>query len=124
MNRVKVAQVLADSASTLVKVASERDAYKEAYEKLAQSNEELRRHALAEKVASSMHNKGIHADIPYSDLVSDLEKKAASTPDQFRILQEAVELTGPDMMKSASVGSRTHGGGLSPLEQYILGAVS
>jgi predicted RNase H-like nuclease (RuvC/YqgF family) len=126
MDQTKIAQVLADSASTLVKVAHERDALKTERDKLAQENAALKNRMEAEKVAMDMHERGINAEVAISDLVEALEKKAAEDPAHFQVLKEAVGLTGPDMFKSASIGGKTEasGGGITDFERFIHGDVS
>ena len=124
MDQDKVAQVLADSASTLVKVAKERDDLHAKNIKLAQENAALLRRMDAEKVAMDMHERGINADVPIETLVGTLEKKAETDPQNYAVLKEAVGLTGPDMFKAASVGGKTEASGGSSFERFILGAVS
>jgi len=124
----KIAQVLQDSATALVKVASERDALVAEDADLKVKLAAYRNRMEAEKVAMDMREKGLNADIPLDDLVTALEKKAHEDPEHFRILKEAVGLTGPDMFKTASVGGKTGGGGGagsdSDFERFILGDVS
>ena len=123
MDTNKVAQILADSASNLVKVAQERDLYKTRSEKLAEENAALLRRMDAEKVAMDMVEKGMNTDVQFDVLVNSLEKKAQEDPEHFRILKEAVGLTGPDMFKTASIGSKTTAQGGSDFERFILGDV-
>lgn len=125
IEQMKIAQVLQDSATALVKVASERDALTVENAELKTKLAAYRNRMEAEKVAMDMREKGLNADVPLDDLVTALEKKAHEDPEHFRILKEAVGLTGPDMFKTASVGGR-HGsdGGGNDFERFILGDVS
>lgn len=121
----KIAQVLHDSATALVKVAAERDT-------LVNENQELRtkvaayeRRMDAEKLAMDMREKGMHSDTEFGTLVDALEKKAHEDPEHFRVLREAVGLTGPDMFKTASIGGRQSAqGSHNDFERFILGDVS
>jgi len=124
MDQTKVAQVLADSASALVKVAHERDVYQAAYNKVAQQNAQLLQRMDAEKVAMDMRERGINEDVPLGDLVDSLYKQAQEDPNRFAVLKEAVGLTGPDMFKTASIGGKTEAQEGNDLERFILGAVS
>lgn len=124
MDQNKVAQVLADSASTLVKVAHERDVYQAAYTKVAQQNEQLLKRMDAEKVAMDMRERGINEEVPLGDLVDSLYKQAQEDPNRFEVIKEAVGLTGPDMFKTASIGGKQEAREENDFERFILGAVS
>lgn len=124
MDQNKVAQVLADSASTLVKLAHERDAYQAAYTKVAQQNEQLLKRMDAEKVAMDMRERGINEEVPLGDLVDSLYKQAQEDPNRFEVIKEAVGLTGPDMFKTASIGGKQEAREENDFERFILGAVS
>lgn len=123
---VKIAQVLHDSATALVKVAAERDAYATENEQLRTKVAAYERRMEAEKLAMDMREKGMNTDVDFGVLVGALEKKAHEDPDHFRVIREAVGLTGPDMFKTASLGgeSRIAEGGSSNFERFILGDVS
>lgn len=120
----KVAQVLHDGAVALTKVAQERDAATQRAEAAEAREAVLLRRMEAEKVAMDMHEKGMSA-VPLEALTDQLEKKAEADPHAFAVFQEAVKLTGPDMMKSASVGGAfSAAAGSSDFERYILGDVA
>ncbi len=123
LDQVKVAQIQRDAAIALIKTGAERDALLVANQKLAADNQLLRGRMVAEKVAMDMHDKGIHTDIKYADLVDQLEKRAHADPQGFATLREAVNLTGPDMLKTASVASEVHAPNGSDFERYILGDI-
>ena len=121
----KIAQVLHDSSIALVKVAGERDSLREEVLELKGKLAMVHNRMEAEKVAMDMREKGINADVPIDDLVTALEKKAHEDPVYFRVLQEAVGLTGPDMFKTASIGGKSAlGTNSNDLERFILGDVS
>lgn len=123
LDQTKVAQVMRDGAIALTKVAAERDSYKAGYSKLAAENKTLRLRMEAEKVAMDMHDKSVNSEVPFEKLVEHLEKKAHEDPQGFSVLREAVKLTGPDMLKTASVNSNLHAPEGSDFERYILGDV-
>lgn len=112
----KIAQVLSDTQQVLLSVVSERD-------KLAAEVSTLRTHAEAEKLASVMHEKGIHADTTHEQLVEDLEK--AASEGRFSVIKEAVDMMAPNMGLTASLRNDDGGGtGASQLENFLLGDVS
>lgn len=116
LDKEKVAKVLADAGVMLKSVAAERD-------KLASENAFLKRHFEAKKLASAMHAKGLNIDVDYETLVGSLEK--AAEDGRLPVIQEAVEMVGPNM---GSIGTLTSddvaaGGGTSAFENFILGDV-
>jgi len=124
LNNTKVAQVLRDGAIALRKTAAERDTLAAANEKLAAENKTLKLRMEAEKVAMDMTDKGMSDGRPFEALVDQLEKKAHVDPRGFDVLREAVNITGPDMLKAASVASNINAPEGSDFERYILGDVS
>lgn len=107
-------ELLKEGADSLRKTASERDFYKE---KCAQM--ELRDRC--EKLARAMHSKGINADHPVEELTDWYVKQASTGEINLEVVEQAVELQGPDMAQKighlASDGPA--GGGQSQLEQYL-----
>lgn len=124
MTQEKIAMVLKDSASTLVKVASERDEAVADNVELRQKVAHLEIRHEAERLAVDMIEKNAHQGVPFEMLTETLEKKAHESPDDFRILREAVGLTGPDMFKTATVGGKETAGGVHDFERFIIGDVS
>lgn len=123
-DNVKVAQVLRDGAIALHRTTVERDTLAADNAKLAADNNTLRLRMEAEKVAMDMRDKGMHTDVPFEALVEHLEKRAHADPQGFAVLREAVNLTGPDMMKAASVATNVNASGTSTdFERYILGDI-
>lgn len=109
----KIAEVLADTQQVLLAVCSERD-------KLAAEVSQLRMRADAEKLASTMHEKGVHLDTPFESLVEDLEK--AASEGRFSVIKEAVDMMAPNMGLNASLRNDDVGGtGASALETFLLG---
>lgn len=116
LDNEKVAKVLKDAGVMLKSVAEERD-------KLASKCALLERRFEAQKLASSMHAKGLNRDVEYDALVENLEK--AAEDGRLPVIQEAVDMVGPNM---GSIGSLSHddhpvGGGSNPFESFILGDV-
>lgn len=119
----KVAQLAADSAATLKKVAYERDAYREKVAALNEQNAALIRRMEAEKVAAEMHSKGVRTEVPFDTLAEYLEKEAAAG--RLEQVKLALDMTGPDMMKEAFINEdESSGGGASnEFERFITGSV-
>jgi hypothetical protein len=110
----KIAQVLKDASVALKSVTDERDT-------LAVKCASMERREEARKLASVMHGKGIRLDTDFDSLVSDLEKDAESG--RFSVIQEAVDLVGPNMGMSQTLSDDVSGGGSNAFEAYILGNV-
>jgi hypothetical protein len=118
----KVAQLLADGSATLRKVASERDEKTAENEQLKEANVQLVRRMDAEKVAAEMHTKGIRLDVPFDALAEHLEKEAEAG--KIETIKQALAMTGPDMMKGASISEDGPAGdGSSEFERFVNGEV-
>ena len=110
-------RLMLDAADALRKLAAERDVYKT---KCA----ELEAHQAAEKLASRMHERGIHADVSHEALVERLEKMAG-TPD-YSVMEKAVDMVGPNLAAGFKLAELSDGGdgpatGTSALERWVLG---
>lgn len=123
-NKTKVAQVLRDGAVALRKTAAERDTLLSKVAELTTENNSLKLRMDAEKVAMDMTDKGMAGGLSTEALIDQLEKKAHADPRGFEVLREAVNITGPDMFKAASVASDINAPTGSDFERYILGDVS
>jgi len=110
----KIASVLRDAATTLRTKEAECQVLRA---KVADM--ELRERSV--KLASAMHNKSLHLDVPREDLVEDLMKQAS----QLDVIEKAVEMVAPDMgAKLAQVRNDDAQGtasGSSDFERYIGG---
>ncbi len=117
----KIAQVLRDSAQLVRSVSTERD---DLAIKLAASeaqNAVYERRIECEKVAASMHSKGIRTDEEFSAVVDDLEKSAAAG--KLEAIEQAVDMVAPDMsFKTASITDAPAASG-SEFERFLLGDV-
>ncbi len=110
----KIAQVLEDTRTVLLSVTDERD-------KLAARCAAMETRFEAEKLAFTMHDKGLELDTPIEDLVASLEKRAADG--SLDTIKEAVDMVAPNMGLTSSVTDEPRGGGGSALENYVLGGV-
>lgn len=113
----EVSYVLRQAAGELRKQASR-------ISDLEQALEARDRRDGAQKLASSMHEKGIDEDVPIARLADHLEKMAEDQPVEYANLHGAVELVGPDMgTKAASVRNTDEersSVGSSDLERFIV----
>ncbi len=116
ISHAQAAEVLADVPGALRKLAEDNKALKE---KVASF--ELRERAT--KLASEMHQKNIHSDVSFDDLVVQLEKKAAEG--KLDVIEQAVEFAAPDMgAKLAQLTGDDRGtSSSSDLERFIVGGV-
>lgn len=110
-------QVLGQVPGVIRALAEERDFWKKEAQVHMHRDE-------AEKVATAMHDKGIQADVPYKDLVDQLEKAAQGG--RLEKIAEAVDLVGPNM--GQKIASLTGDEGTNPVsstefERFILGGV-
>jgi hypothetical protein len=122
LNMDKVAQLLSDGSTALRKVASERDEVKAENGQLKEANAALVRRMEAEKVAADMHSKGIRTEVPFDALSEALEKEAEQG--KLTLIKEALDMTGPDMMRDSFVREDSPaGGGASEFEAFINGEV-
>lgn len=106
-------EVLAEVPGTLLKLAAERDLYRD----LALSGLARQR---VEKVASAMIEKGLR-DGNVQDVANELEKEASAGALNLDVTERAVELVGKDMGKHAHVSDELSGAtGSSDLERFVL----
>ena len=117
MSAEQVQAVFSQVPGTIRKLAEERDFWKKEAQARMQKDE-------AEKVAHAMHEKGISVDVPFRDLVEQLEKAAESG--KLEKIAEAVDLVGPNMGQKIASLTNDEGhaqGGSSAFEQFLLGGV-
>lgn len=118
LSNEQLATLFHDGATTIRKQASK---IVDLEEKLA--SKELRERT--EKIASSMHDKGVRTDVTRELLVDELEKEAAAG--RLEAIEKAVEMIGPDMGKfahaSRNPNSDDQGNVSSDLERFIVGGV-
>lgn len=124
MDKQKIAQVLTDAATTLVKVAQERDLYQGRCEVAEAQVQALKNRMEAEKLAMDLVEKGFHNDQDVGALADDLEKLRTADPQDFAVKQAAVAMAGPDMFRGTLVGSvNSSTSGVTDFERYIYGDV-
>jgi len=116
ITKEQAATIMADSANALRKLASR-------VSELEGENASLVRRMEAEKVAADMHDKGIHTEVPFDELATQMEKEAENG--RLPVIQEALSMTGPDMFKGASLreGGEEGAAGQTELEHFILGTI-
>jgi hypothetical protein len=116
LSSTKVAAALHDAATALRKVAVERDA-------AVKHASALETRSACEKLASQMHDKGLHLDKPLDQVASELEKRAAAG--ELPIFERAVDMIGPNMGLSTAhlTNDETKTAGASDFERYIFGAI-
>lgn len=116
MSSTKVAQVLHDAQVAIRHVAAERDA---ALAKCAS----MERRRDAEKLAATMHEKGLNLDKSAEQLADELEK--AAEQGDLPIITRAVDMIGPNMgLATLSDDSTKTASAGSDFERYIFGGVS
>jgi hypothetical protein len=112
------AQVIADAANTL---RAQQAYIGELEDKLAS----VQRRDRVEKLAATMHSKGLELDVSATDLADTLEKAAVAG--KLETVEQAVDLVGPDMgRKLASINEEVgagSGAASSALESFIVGDV-
>ena len=117
----KVAQLLEDSASTVLRMKEERAQNLEKMAQLQQANEALVRRMEVEKLAAEMHSKGLHSDTPLDELTARLEKRAEEG--KLPVIKEALSIAGPNMLGDTSLDEKVAGAGPSELERCITGYI-
>lgn len=114
MSAADTREVLAEVPGTLLKLAAERDFYRD----IALSG--LARQRI-EKVASAMIDKGLREG-SLRTVADELEKAASAGDLDLTVTERAVELVGTDMGKHAHVSDELSGAtGSSDLERFVLG---
>jgi hypothetical protein len=111
---IKMAQVIHDTRLALTSVTAERD-------KLAAENAAYKRREEATKVASVLHDKGIHRDVEFSDLVANLEKEAAAG--HLGEIARAADMIGPNMTFGTPQSDAVVSGGSHAFEDFLVGSV-
>lgn len=119
VSNLQFAEVMSDAASVL---RTQQDQINDLQSKLA--SRDLRDRV--EKIAHSMHEKGIELDSSTEVIADRLEKVAEQTPEKLDAIEHGVDLVGPDMgMKVAQLTSDNQqpGAGASDFERFIVGTV-
>jgi hypothetical protein len=116
LSSTKVAAVLHDAADALRKVASKRDS-------AVKRASALELQGFCSKLASTMHEKGLHLDKSHDQVAADLFKEASTG--KLPIIHQAVDMIGPNMGLSTAHLSDdvTKTAGASDFERFILGGI-
>lgn len=122
ISAAKVAAVYAEVPGVLRKLASERDELRAENRSLREQVAEYARDDRIEKIARSMHDKGIDVSSSMEEKVERI-KEAAERGKSLDVIEEAVEMTAPngDFAKLAEDASGNTG---DQLTSYLLGGVS
>lgn len=121
ISAAKAAAVYAEVPGVLLKLASERDKLRAANRSLREKVAEYERSERIEKIARSMHDKGIDVSSSMEDKVERI-KEAASRGRSLDVIEEAVEMTAPDggFAKLAEMPGNSG----DQLTSYLLGGIS
>jgi hypothetical protein len=122
ISAAKAAAVYAEVPGVLLKLASERDKLRAANRSLREKVASYERRERIEKIARSMHDKGIDIASTMEDKVERI-KEAASRGRSLDVIEEAIEMTAPDG-GFAKLAEDVPGNGGDRLTAYLLGGVS
>ncbi len=111
---IKMARVLHDAQAALLSMAGERD-------KLAAKCEAFERRAEATKVAAVLHDKNIHRDMEFPELVEHLEKEAEAG--RLETIARAADMVGPNMGFGSPNNDEVAGSGSDAFTSYLVGSV-
>jgi chorismate mutase len=112
---MKVARILADTQSAITSLVQERD---ELQAKVAA----YKRREEATKVAAMLHDKNVHRDIEFQDLVEKLEKEAEAG--HLPEIQRAADMIGPNMIFGTTTQGHSGEQNGDALTSYLMGFVS
>jgi hypothetical protein len=122
ISAAKAAAVYEEVPGVLRKLASERDELRAENESLREKVAEYERRDRIEKIARSMHDKGIDTASSMEDKVERI-KEAAERGRSLDVIEEAVEMTAPNG-DLAKLAEDTPGNGGDQLTAYLLGGLS
>lgn len=122
ISAAQAAQVYSEVPGVLRTLVSERNGLLEKNAALRKENAEFKRRDRIEKIARSMHDKGID---PGSSLEEkeDRIKQAAERGRSLDVIEEAIDMTAPNG-DLAKLAEEQPGNGGNPLEAYLLGGLS
>jgi hypothetical protein len=121
ISAAKAAAVYAEVPGVLLKLASERDELQVANRTLREKVAEYERSDRIEKIARSMHDKGIDAASSMGDKIERI-KEAAERGRSLDVIEEAVEMTAPDGGFAKLAEAPGNDG--DQLTAYLLGGLS
>lgn len=121
ISAAKAAAVYAEVPGVLRKLASERDELRVANRTLQEKVAEYERSDRIEKIARSMHDKGIDVASSMEDKVERI--KEAAERRSLDVIEEAVEMTAPNG-GFAKLAEDVPGNGGDRLTAYLLGGIS
>lgn len=117
LSNEKVSQVLSEAPGVIRALVEEN-------ETLRAKVAHMERREAAEKLAETIHAKGLELDTTAEALADRLEK--AAEQGKLEVIREAVDMVGPDMgskMAQLSNNDGNHSAVGSDLERFIVGGV-
>jgi hypothetical protein len=122
ISAAQAAQVYSEVPGVLRALASERDELLTKNASLLAEVQEFKRRDRIEKIARSMHAKGIDPDSTMEEK-SERIKEAADRGKSLDVLEEAIEMTAPNG-ELAKLAEEQPGNGATQLEAYLVGGLS
>jgi hypothetical protein len=122
ISAAQAAQVYSEVPGVLRALATERDELLTKNASLQSELEEFKKRDRIEKIARSMHEKGIDPDSSVEEK-SERIKEAADKGKSLDVLEEAIEMTAPNG-ELAKLAEEQPGNGASQLEAYLVGGLS
>jgi hypothetical protein len=122
ISAAQAAQVYSEVPSVLRALVSERNELLEKNASLRTENEEFKRRDRIEKIARSMHDKGIDPNSSLEEK-ADRIKEAAERGRSLDVIEEAIDMTAPNG-DLAKLAEEQPGNGANQLEAYLLGGLS
>jgi predicted Holliday junction resolvase-like endonuclease len=122
ISAAKAAAVYAEVPGVLRKLASERDKLRIANRSLREKVASYERNDRIEKIARSMHDKGIDVASSMEDKVERI--KEAAERRSLDVIEEAIEMTAPNGAAFSKLAEDVPGNGGDRLTAYLLGGIS
>lgn len=122
ISAAKAAAVYAEVPGVLRKLASERDKLRIANRSLREKVASYERNDRIEKIARSMHDKGIDVASSMEDKVERI--KEAAERRSLDVIEEAIEMTAPNGAAFSKLAEDVPGNGGDRLTAYLMGGIS
>lgn len=122
ISAAKAAAVYAEVPGVLRKLAAERDELRAENDNLREKVAEYEQNDRIEKIARSMHDKGIDVASSMEEKIERI-KEAADRGRSLEVIEEAVEMTAPNG-ELAKLADGESGNSGDQLTAYLLGGVS
>lgn len=122
ISAAQAAQVYSEVPGVLRALVSERNTLLEKNASLRKENEEFKRRDRIEKIARSMHDKGIDPSSSLEEKANRI-KEAEARGKSLDVIEEAIDMTAPNG-DLAKLAEEQHGNDANQLEAYLLGGLS